>query len=281
MNRKTFNELLKAKWDENKFVCIGLDSDYEKIPQVVKEKASVDEAVFLFNKGIIDATYDLVCAYKPQVAFYEAYGVDGYKALEETVKYLHQTYPDIPVISDAKRADIATTNEGYTKAIFDRMGFDAVTVNPYLGKEALEPFLKYGDKGIIILVKTSNPGAGEFQDLKVDGKPLHQIVAKHVASDWNYNNNCGVVVGATYPEELKKVREIIGDLPILVPGIGTQGGDLEATLKNGLDSNKQGLIISSSRGIIFASGGEDFAEAARREAEKLNDQIKEALNEGV
>lgn len=227
----SFISKLAAKWDENKFLCVGLDKgDFE------------------FDRNIIDATFDLVCAYKPQSAFYEA----GKPAdLKRTIDYIRQKDPSIPIILDAKRGDIGNTNEAYVKAIFDDLKIDAVTVHPYLGKESLEPFLKRTDRGIIVLVKTSNPGAGEFQNLKSDGKPLYQIVAEHV-KEWNTSNNCAVVVGSTYPEELKIVREIIGDMPILVPGIGAQGGDLEATIKNGLDSKKQGLIISSSRAIIFA-----------------------------
>ncbi len=225
----TFLDQLCAKWNEGKFVCVGLDKgDFE------------------FDKNIIEQTFDLICAYKPQSAFYEA---AGWEALKKTVDYIKANHPEIPIILDAKRGDIGNTNEAYVKAIFDDLGVDALTVHPYLGKEALQPFLDRSDKGIIILVKTSNPGAGEFQDLQIEGKPLYQIVAEHVK---NWGRNIGVVVGATYPEELKKVREIVGDMPILVPGIGVQGGDLEGTIKNGLNSKKQGLIINSSRGIIFA-----------------------------
>lgn len=235
-----FINKLTNKWNEGKFVCIGLD-----------------KADFEFSKEIIDATYDLIAAYKPQSAYYEALGARGFELLKKTIEYIQKNHPDIPLIFDAKRADIGPTSTEYTKGIFDLLGFDGVTVNPYLGKEALEPFLERADKEIIILVKTSNPGAGEFQDLKVEGEPLYQIVAKHIAAEWNYNGNCAVVVGATYPEELKKVREIIGDMPILIPGIGAQGGNLEATIENGLNSKKQGIIISSSRSIIFAENPRD------------------------
>lgn len=222
----TFLDKLTAKWDEGKFVCIGLD-----------------QGDFEFDKSIIDATFDLVCAYKPNAAFYKEL------ELQKTVDYIKTNHPDIPIILDAKRGDIGNTNEAYAKAIFDDLGVDAVTVHPYLGKESLEPFLKRTDKTIIVLAKTSNPGANEFQDLETEGKPLYRVVAEHV-KDWG--SNLAVVVGATYPEELKIVRDIVGDMPILVPGIGAQGGDLENTIKNGLNSKKQGLIISSSRGIIFA-----------------------------
>lgn len=222
----SFLDKLKAKWNEGKFVCIGLD-----------------EGDFEFDKNIIDKTHDLVCAYKPNAAFYQEVN------LQKTVTYSKSSHPDIPIILDAKRGDIGNTNQAYAKAIFDDLRADAVTVHPYLGKESLQPFLQRADKGIFVLVRTSNPGAGEFQDLQIEGKPLYQIIAEHVK---NWGNNLGVVVGATYPEELKKVREIVGNIPILVPGIGIQGGDLKAVLQNGLNSNKQGLIISSSRSIIYA-----------------------------
>jgi len=222
----SFIDKLKLKWDERKFVCVGLDQgDFEA------------------NKVVIDTTFDLVCAYKPNSAFYKE------NSLYKTVSYIRENHPDIAIILDAKRGDISNTNEAYVKEIFDDLGVDAVTVHPYLGKQSLQPFLNRTDKGIIVLVKTSNPGAGEFQDLAVEGIPFYQVVAEHVKS---WGRNAAVVVGATYPSELKIVREIVGDMPILVPGIGTQGGDLEATIKNGLNSKKQGLIISSSRGIIFA-----------------------------
>lgn len=256
----SFLDKLTAKWNENRFVCIGLDNgDFE-----------FNKTSFLLrNKNIVDQTSDLVCAYKPNSAFYEAKGVVGLQALKETISYIQQNHPDISTILDAKRGDIKSTNEAYIKAVFDNLGVDAVTVSPYLGQESLKPFLERTDKGILVLVKTSNPGAGEFQDLLMEGKPLYQVVAEHVKS-WNTNGNCGVVVGATYPEELKKIREIVGDMPILVPGIGTQGGDLEATIKNGLNSQKQGLIISSSRGIIFASD-------PRKATQDLHSQIQEIL----
>ncbi len=225
---KSFLDKLKDKWNEDKFLCVGLD-----------------QTDFNANRSVIDATFDLVCAYKPNAAFYKE------ADLQKTVSYIKSTYPDIPIILDAKRGDIGNTNEAYAKAIFDDLQADAVTVHPYLGKESLEPFLKRSDKGIIVLVRTSNPGAGEFQDLEVNGKPLYQVVAEHV-KEWNTNGNLAVVVGATYPEELGAVRKIVGDMPILVPGIGAQEGDLEETIKNGLDSNKQGLIISVSRAILNA-----------------------------
>lgn len=198
-------------------------------------------------------------------------------ALYQTVRYIKNNYPHIPVILDAKRADIGSTNDGYVKATFDLMGADAITVHPYLGKEALKPFLDRKDKGTIVLVRTSNPGAGEFQDLTPGetGLPLYQVVAKNVASSWNENGNCCVVVGATYPKELAEVREIVGNMPILIPGVGAQGGDVEAVVKSGQDSRGMGMIINSSRGIIFASKNEDFAQAARKATVKLRDEVNQ------
>ncbi len=261
--QNSFLDKLNSKWVQQKFVCVGLDSDYSKIDPSI--------SLFDFNKNIIDQTAELVCCYKLNSAFYEAEGIKGLEALKQTIAYIHEKYPEIPVIIDAKRGDIGNTNQGYLKSIFDDLGADAVTVNPYLGKEALEPFLKRIDKGIIILAKTSNPGAGEFQDLMVEGKPLYQIVAEHIAQGWNQNGNCAVVVGATYPEELKKVREIIGDMPILIPGVGAQNGDLENAVKNGLNSQRQGIIIHSARGIIFA---ENPKEATLKLHQEIVDSMK-------
>src|SRR5712691_2604791 len=259
----TFVSQLEQCWNQDNFVCVGLDSDYKQIPESVKSLDSVEEALFAFNRDIIDATHDLVCAYKPNAAFYEARGDQGFRALTRTVQYIRETYPHIPVILDAKRADIGSTNLGYVKAAFDVIGVDAITVHPYLGKEALAPFLVRQEKGIIVLVKTSNPGAGEFQDLPVGNsqEPLYQVVARHVASTWNSNGNCAVVVGATYPADLKRVRATVGDMPILIPGIGTQGGEVEATVSAGKDSRGWGMIISASRSIIYASRGSEFAQA--------------------
>lgn len=242
---------LENKWSEKKFVCVGLDPELTKIPENFKNNNSISEALFGFNKSIIDQTAELVCAYKPNCAFYEAEGFEGREALLQTISYLRNTYPDIPIILDAKRGDIGNTNSGYVKDIFENLGVDGVTIHSYLGKEAMQPFLDKSDKLIIILVKTSNKGAGEFQDLKVEGKSLYQIVARNISSNWNKNGNCAVVVGATYPDELKEVRKIIGDIPILIPGIGAQGGDI-SMIKNGLNSKGEGIIVSSSRGIIFA-----------------------------
>lgn len=257
-----FQEKLDKIVRKNKsLVCVGLDSDLSKIEE---------ENQFSFNKKIIEATHDLVCSYKLNSAFYESIGHIGIKALKDTCDYLKNKYPEIPIIIDAKRADIGNTNNGYVQFVFTYLNADAVTLHPYFGEEAIRPFLDCKDKGIIILCKTSNPGSGEFQDLKVGGISLYKLVAKNVAKKWNINKNCMLVVGATYPEELRQVRKIVGDMTLLVPGIGAQGGDLEATLKAGLNSKKQGLMINSSRGIIFAKN-------PREEAEKLRNSINKFL----
>jgi orotidine-5'-phosphate decarboxylase len=245
-------------------LCVGLDADYNHIPERFKNE---EFPQFAFNQWIIEQTHEYTAAYKPNIAFYEAQGDQGIRELKLTMDYLQIDHPDIYTICDAKRADIGNTNTGYTTAIFDWLGFDSITLHPYLGSEALTPFLTREDKGCIILCRTSNPGAGELQDLLVDGKPLWHVVAEKVRDDWNTNNNCMLVVGATYPDELRQIRQIMGDMTFLVPGIGAQGGDVEATLEAGLNSDGLGMIINSSRGIIFA---ENPAEAARDLRDAIN-----------
>lgn len=254
----------------NSLVCVGLDSDFSKLPHFLK---SQNYPQLEFNKAIIEATHDLVCAYKMNSAFYEARGGQGLIELKMTLAYLHSHYPEIPTIDDAKRADIGNTNMGYVTSIFDEMGFDSLTLHPYLGREALQPFLDRKDKGLIILCRTSNPGAGEFQDLKVGKKPLYQVVAEQVVKNWNTNNNCLLVVGATYPKELAQIRTLAPNMPFLVPGIGAQGGDVEKTVKAGLDRQGRGMIINSSRGIIFAGSDKDFAQKAREATIVLQNEI--------
>ena len=215
---RNFMEMLKAKWDERKFVCVGLDSEFGKIPESARRSGSecdvsVANTVVAFNRAIVKATKDLVCAYKPNAAFYEAHGGEGIGALQRTIADIHVIAPDVPVILDAKRADIGNTNAGYVDAAFGFLGADAITVHPYLGAEALQPFLARAEKGVIVLCRTSNPGAGEFQDLSVNGEPLYRFVARRVASEWNKNGNCSLVVGATYPDELREVRGLVGDMP--------------------------------------------------------------------
>ena len=287
MGDRNFRKLIEAKWAQDKFVCVGLDSEFERIPAHVGNKeAGVYSSIVEFNRTIIEATKDLVCAYKPNIAFYEAHGSEGLSALQETMRGIRHIAPDVPTILDAKRADIGNTNAGYVKMAFEYLKADAITVHPYLGSESLRPFLECADKGIFVLCRTSNPGAGEFQDLKVtksivmDNESMfdsvYEIVAKQVTKTrWNENGNCGLVVGATYPKELQEIRAIVGDMPILIPGIGAQGGDVEQTVKAGKDSRGRGMIINSARGIIFASNGRDFAEAARRETLKLHDLINQ------
>jgi orotidine-5'-phosphate decarboxylase len=260
---------LERGWDGNdSLVCVGLDPEIERFPPHIAESAS---PIFQFNKAIVDATADLVCAYKPQFAHYAAYEAED--QLERTIDYIHRTYPGIPVILDSKRGDVGNTAERYAIEAFERYHADAVTVSPYLGGDSLEPFLKYEDKGVIILCRTSNPGAGDVQDLEVGGRRLFHVVADIVANRWNSRGNCLLVVGATYPRELAEVREIVGNMPLLVPGVGAQGGDVSQAVQNGQTVAGSGLVISSSRGILYASAGEDFASAARAATEKLRDQI--------
>lgn len=260
----TFQEKLDHITDKNNsLVCVGLDPEFEKLPDAIKNLAYPQVE---FNKKIIDATHDLVCCYKPNSAFYEALGAEGIENLKQTCDYIRKAYPEIPILLDAKRADIGNTNKGYVSFAFDYLKVDAITLHPYLGGEAIKPFLDRADKGCIVLCRTSNPGAGELQDLKINGEPLYKHVARKVANEWDANKNCMLVVGATYPEELKEIRGIAPDMTFLIPGIGAQGGDVEKTVENGLRSDKKGLIISSSRGITFA-------ESPRDEAMKLRDEI--------
>ena len=286
MNGRNFRELLETKWDEGKFLCVGLDSELERIPEAA-QKEDTRATIVAFNRAIIDATKDLVCAYKPNPAFYEARGDEGWAALRETIIYIIDAAPDVAVILDAKRGDIKNTNEQYAKAAFDHLRADAITVQPYLGREPLEPFYGRKDKGVIVLCHTSNPGAAEIQGLLVSkshevrphgiSEPLYKVVARLAATSWNGHGNSCAMVGATYPEELGEVRKIVGDMPILIAGIGAQDGDLGKTVKYGLDSRNQGLIVNASRSIIFASNGADFAEAARKKAQALHDAIKNAM----
>lgn len=248
----------------NSLLCVGLDSQLERIPSEFQQQ---EYPQFAFNRYIIEQTHEYVAAYKPNIAFYEARGEVGLRELHLTMDYLKIEHPDIFTICDAKRADIGSTSQAYATAIFDELGFDAVTLHPYLGKDALEPFLKRGDKGCIILCRTSNEGAGEFQDLEIDGKSLWQIVAETVYQVWNQHENCMLVVGATYPEEMRQVRSLVGDMTLLVPGIGVQGGNVEQTVTAGLNSERKGIIINSSRGIIFA---EDPSRAARELRDAIN-----------
>lgn len=247
-------------------VCVGLDSEMEKLPSRFREEAHPQ---FAFNQWVIDQTCSFAAAYKPNTAFYEARGAEGWRELEMTMEYLRAVCPDAVTVCDAKRADIGNTNRGYVKSVFDTMGFDAITLHPYLGREALMPFLEREDKASIILCRTSNPGSGELQDVDVDGAPLWETVARRVSEEWNVLGNCMLVVGATYPREMQRIREIAPEVTFLVPGVGAQGGDVEATVAAGRDAHGRGLMISSSRAIIFS---EDPAMAAQA----LRDEIRAA-----
>jgi orotidine-5'-phosphate decarboxylase len=264
-----FIEKLAASWDRsNSLVCVGLDPEIERFPRHIAAQPS---PIFQFNKAIVDATADLVCAYKPQFAHYAAYEAED--QLERTIEYIHRSYPGIPVILDSKRGDVGNTAERYAIEAFERYGADAVTVNPYLGGDSLEPFLKYEDRGVVILCRTSNPGSRDLQDLDVSGRKLYQVVADLAARQWNSRGNCALVVGATYPRELAEVREIVGKMPFLVPGVGAQGGDVALAVSSGQTADGTGLVISSSRGILYAGTDDDFTEAARSAAQALRDQI--------
>ena len=262
---KFTDKLLNASRKNQSWLCIGLDPDPELMPAV---------DVLQFNQAIIEATSDLVCAYKPNLAFYEALGTQGLAILEKTVKNVPG---DIPVIGDAKRGDIGNTAKAYAKALFSVLGFDAATVNPYLGFDSIEPFISYQDKGVFILCRTSNKGATDFQNLRTNGLPLYETVA-HKAQEWNIHGNIGLVVGATYPEELKKVRSICPEMPLLIPGIGAQGGDLASAVGYGVDARGEKAIINVSRQILYASKEKDFAQAARNVAEKIRQQINDHRN---
>jgi orotidine-5'-phosphate decarboxylase len=227
--------------------------------------------VFAFCRAIVDATADLVCCFKPQIAHFAALRAES--ALERLIAHIHDAHPGMPVILDAKRGDIGSTAQHYASEAFDRYRADAVTLNPYLGRDSVQPFLDRADKGVILLCRTSNPGGADFQNLDCGGQPLYLRVAETIARDWNGNGNCALVTGATWPEELGQVRKRVGDMPLLVPGIGAQGGDIEAVMRHGATEDGTGLMISSSRAILYAGHGSDFADAARGATRDLRDAI--------
>ncbi len=261
-------KLDKAQAANRSLVCVGLDPDLSRFPPAIE---ALDEPIFEFNKAIVDATHDLVCAYKPQIAHYAAESAEA--QLESTIAYIKSTCPGVPIILDAKRGDIGSTAQMYATEAFERYAADAVTVNPYLGFDSLEPFLAYTDRGVIALCRTSNAGAADLQDLLVDGVPLYEKVASLAATRWNRHGNLMLVVGATWPEQLSRIRSIVGEMPLLVPGVGAQGGDVAKLVAAGQTAAGAGLVINSSRAILYASDGEDFAAAARRETERLRDEI--------
>jgi orotidine-5'-phosphate decarboxylase len=246
----------------NTLVCVGLDPEMGRMPQRFHAEPY---PLFAFNRWIIEQTVEYVAAYKPNMAFYEARGLQGLRELELTIDYLREQHPALLTICDAKRGDIGNTNRGYAVSIFDAMGFDAVTLHPYLGREALAPFLERDDKLSIVLCRTSNPGAGELQDLRCDGRPLWEHVAAKVAADWNTRGNCMLVVGATYPDEMRRIRKVSPELTFLVPGIGAQGGDVDAVVSAGLDARGLGLMLSSSRGVLYSADPAAAAQALRDE----------------
>jgi len=263
-------KLMKAAQKNRSLLCVGLDPDPKLMPDKI--------GTFEFNRAIIEATSDLVCAYKLNLAFYEAQDSEGLDALKRTIKHIPD---DIPVIGDAKRGDIGNTAKAYAKTLFSNFDFDAATVNPYLGFDSIEPFIQYHDKGIFILCRTSNTGALDFQSLRCEiehgYRPLFEIVALK-ARQWNTYGNIGLVVGATYPEELRLIRQEHPDMPLLIPGIGAQGGDLALVVRYGVDAKGEKAIINSSRQIIYASRGKDFAQAARKAASSLRDEINYYLS---
>jgi orotidine-5'-phosphate decarboxylase len=273
---RQYAALVSAKWSARKFLCVGLDSEFEKLPQSFRVLGP-GKGIAAFNAAIVEATKDIVCSFKPNAAFYEAHGSEGIDALRETIRYIHAAAPDVPVILDAKRGDIGNTNAGYVSAAFEDLEADAITVHPYLGSEALAPFLERKEKGIIVLCRTSNPGSGEFQDLVVEDEPLYVRVARTVAEEWNRQGNCSLVVGATYPEEMSAIRAAAPEIPFLIPGIGTQGGDLEASVRAAKNARDEGFIISASRSVLFASVQADFADAARESALTLHGAIQKAM----
>ena len=273
----TFIESLNAAWTTNtSLLCVGLDPDPAKFPAQFKGQP---DAIFDFCTRIVDATAELVCSFKPQIAYFAAQRAED--QLEALIAHIHAKHPGIPVILDAKRGDIGSTAEQYAVEVFERYRADAITVNPYMGRDSVDPYLAYPDKGVILLCRTSNPGGSDLQFLNVgeanQPEKLYERVARLVASEWNSTGQCALVVGATFPGEIARVREIVGDMPLLVPGIGAQGGDVEATVRAGRTSQAntpgRGLMINSSRAILYASKGEDYAEAARRVAEETRDTI--------
>ena len=275
-SKNTFAQQIQSAWDsQGSMLCVGFDPDPQRLPSSLQGKS---EGIFEFCRDIADATADLVCAFKPQFAYFASQGAE--KQLEKLIVHLKDRYPHIPIILDSKRGDIGSTAEHYAMEAFERYGADAVTVNPYMGFDSIEPYLSYQGKGVIILCRTSNPGGSDIQFLKVgeSGDPLYLHIAKLAANQWNTSGQISLVVGATFPEEIAKVRSIVGDMPLLIPGIGAQGGDIDATVKAGSILNKPGtgMLINSSRTILYASPDNSFAEASRAVAMATRDALRAA-----
>ncbi|WP_428225401.1 orotidine-5'-phosphate decarboxylase [Flavobacterium sp.] len=268
----TTQQLIAQIQQKKSFLCVGLDVDLNKIPEHL---FNTEDPIFEFNKAIIDATHDLCVAYKPNIAFFEAYGIKGWISLQKTIAYINENFPEIFTIADAKRGDIGNTSSMYAKAFFEDLEFDSVTVAPYMGKDSVEPFLAFEDKHTIMLALTSNEGAFDFQTLQVDGKELYKQVLE-TSKSWKNSQNLMYVVGATKAEYFTEIRQIVPDSFLLVPGVGAQGGSLQEVCKYGMN-DQVGLLINSSRGIIYASKGEDFAEKAREEAQKLQKEMEDIL----
>ena len=271
----TFIDQLTLAWQsQNSLLCVGIDPDVGKLPTPLRG-LSTEDAFFQFGKAIIDATAPHVCSFKPQIAYFAAHSAED--VLQDLITYSHEQHPHIPVILDAKRGDIGSTAAQYAAEAFRRYRADAVTVIPCMGRDSVEPYLEYAEKGVIILCRTSNAGGSDVQFLNVqignEVKPLYQHIAQLVAHEWNSTGQCALVVGATYPDEIRAVRSIVGDMPLLIPGIGAQGGDLAATLDAGLCSDGTGVMINSSRAIIYASSGDDYQNAMRQAAADTQRQI--------
>jgi orotidine-5'-phosphate decarboxylase len=269
----TFRNRLAAAWAaSDSLLCVGLDPDPSRFPDYVGQDS---RAIEFFCDMIIDSTGDLVCAFKPQIAYFAAHGAE--KALENICNRIRRDFPRVMLILDAKRGDIGDTAEMYAREAFDRYGADAVTVNPWLGTDSLEPFFSRSDRGVFVLCRTSNPGSGELQSVRdANGEALYETVAKRAATEWSKRAAVGLVVGATKPDELRRVRELVGNLPLLVPGVGAQGGDAATVVRNGATSDGTGLIVNSSRAVLYASDDDDFAAAARSAATSLRDELNAA-----
>jgi orotidine-5'-phosphate decarboxylase len=265
----SFVDTLNAAWRRtNSLLCVGLDPEPSRFPGAL---ATRPDAIFEFCRTIVDATAPFASAFKPQIAYFAAHRAED--QLEALIAHIHGRYPDLPVILDAKRGDIGSTAEQYAREAFERFRADAVTVNPYMGFDSIEPYLEHDGKGVIVLCRTSNPGGSDLQFLDVGGRPLYQVVAQLAAQKWNKSGQLGLVVGATFPKEIEVVRGIVGDMPLLIPGIGAQGGDVEATVRAGRTADNTGMMINSSRAILYAGNNEDYGQAAARAAEATRDKI--------
>jgi orotidine-5'-phosphate decarboxylase len=265
----SFIQTLNAAWQKsNSLLCVGLDPEPARFPAGMTHRA---DAIFDFCRAIVDATAPYACAFKPQIAYFAAHRAEA--QLEQLIAHIHDAHPGIPVVLDAKRGDIGSTAEQYAREAFERYNADAVTVNPYMGFDSIEPYLEHAGRGVIVLCRTSNPGGSDLQFLQTGDRPLYQVVAQLAAEKWNASGQLALVVGATFPNEIAQVRAIVGDMPLLIPGVGAQGGDVEATVKAGRTASGTGMMINSSRAIIFAGKGDDFAEAAAQAARKTRDAI--------